>query len=188
MEQLLPIIIGAVALIVGIILGKIIFAKNTKQLLETAEQQAQKIISDAQIQAETLKKEKLLEAKERFVQLRADHEKEVFQRNQKLSEAENRTKQKEQSINQKDQNVERILKENEVIKQNLNRQIEVVNIKRNELEKHQEEHIKRLEKVAELSAEEARSQLIETLKNEANSQALIIQQEIVDDAKLRANK
>ena len=114
--------------------------------------------------------------------------KRFFRRNQKLSDAENRIKQKEQSINQKDQNVERLIKENEAIKENLNRQIEVVNIKRTELEKHQEEHIRRLEKVAGLSAEEAKSQLIETLRQEANSQALIIQQEIVDDAKLRANK
>jgi ribonuclease Y len=120
--------------------------------------------------------------------LKSEHDKEVFQRNQKISDAENRIKQKEQSINQKDQHVERIIKENEAIKETLNRQIEVVNIKRTELEKHQEEHIRRLEKVAELSAEEARSQLIESLRNEANSQALVIQQEILDDARLRANK
>ena len=182
------IISGAVALIVGVILGRIIFAKNTKKQIETAEQQAQKIIADAQMQAETIKKEKQLEAKERFVTLKAEHDKEVFQRNQKISDAESRIKQKEQSINQKDQNIERIIKENEAIKENLNRQIEVVNIKRTELEKHQEEHIRRLEKVAALSAEEAKKQLIETLRQEANSQALMIQQEIVDDAKLRANK
>ena len=188
MEQLLPIIVGAIALIAGILLGKILFAKNTKQLLDNAKEQAQQIISDAQSKAETIKKEKQLEAKEHFVQLKAEHEKTVIQRNQKLSDAENRIKQREQSINQKDQNVERMIKENEVIKQNLNRQIEVVNIKRTELEKHQEEHIKRLEKVSGLSVEEAKAQLIETLKNEANSQALSIQQEIVDDAKLRANK
>ncbi|MEO6905118.1 MAG: ribonuclease Y [Ginsengibacter sp.] len=188
MEQVLPIIVGVVALIAGIILGKILFAKNTKQLLENAKEQAQQIISDAQSKGETLKKEKQLEAKEHFVQLKSEHEKTVLQRNQKLNDSENRVKQKEQAINQKDQNVERIIKENEVIKQTLNRQIEVVNIKRTELEKHQEEHIKRLEKVSGLSVEEAKAQLIETLKNEANSQALSIQQEIVDDAKLRANK
>jgi ribonuclease Y len=74
------------------------------------------------------------------------------------------------------------------MKENLNRQIEVVNIKRTELEKHQEEHIRRLENVSGLTADEAKSQLIETLRQEANSQALVIQQEIVDDAKLRANK
>ena len=188
MEQFLPIIVGAIALIIGILLGKVLFAKNTKHLLENAQTQAQQIISEAQSKAETLKKEKQLEAKEHFVQLKAEHEKTVSQRNQKISDAENRIKQKEQSLNQKDQNVERMIKENEVIKQNLNRQIEVVNIKRTELEKHQEEHIKRLEKVSGFSVEEAKAQLIETLKNEANSQALSIQQEIVDDAKLRANK
>jgi ribonucrease Y len=188
MEQILPIIIGAASLIVGIILGKILFAKNNKRLLEASEQQAQKIISDAQTKAETIKKEKQLEAKEKFVQLKAEHDKEVNQRSQRINEAENRIKQKEQAINQKDQQVERLIKENESIKETLNRQIEVVNIKRTELEKHQEEHIRRLEKVAELSAEEAKAQLIESLKNEANSQALIIQQEIVDEARLKANK
>ena len=188
MTQILPIIIGAAALIIGILLGKFIFAKNTKKQVEEAAQQAQKIISDTKTQVETLKKEKLLEARETFVQLKADHDKEVFQRNQKLSEAENRLKQKEQSVNQKDQSIAKIIKDNEVIKENLTRQLEVVNIKRTELEKHQEEHIRRLEKVAGLSAEEAKAQLIESLKQEAHSQALIIQQEIIDDAKLRANK
>ena len=188
MTDILPIIIGAVALIIGILLGKFIFAKNTKKQVEEAEHQSQKIISDAKIQAETLKKERILEAKEQFVQLKADHEKEVFQRNQKLSEAENRLKQKEQSVTQKDQNIAKIIKDNEVLKENLTRQTDVVNNKRIELEKHQEEHIRKLEKVAGLSAEEAKGQLIESLKQEAHSQALIIQQEIVDDAKLRANK
>ncbi len=188
MELLLPIIIGAAALIVGIILGKVIFSKKTEKLLEEADLKAQKIIEDGKTQAETLKKEKLLEAKERFVQLKSEHDKEVFQRNQKLGESENRVKQKEQSIHQKEQNIDKLIKENESIKETLFRQIEVVNIKRTELEKHQEEHIRRLEKVAGLSAEEAKAQLIESLTQEAHSQALIIQQEIVDDAKLRANK
>ena len=188
MTDILPIIIGAVALIIGILLGKFIFAKNTKKQVEEAEHQSQKIISDAKIQAETLKKERILEAKEQFVQLKADNEKEVFQRNQKLSDAENRLKQKEQSVTQKDQNIAKIIKDNEVLKENLTRQTDVVNNKRIELEKHQEEHIRKLEKVAGLSAEEAKGQLIESLRQEAHSQALIIQQEIVDDAKLRANK
>ena len=185
---ILYIIIGAAALILGLILGKLVFAKNTKNQIAEAEQQAKKIIADGQLQAETLKKEKLLEAKEKFVQLKADHDREVMQRNQKISESENRIKQKEQSLNQKDQNLEKQIKENESIKENLNRQIEIVNIKRTELEKHQEEHIRRLEKVAGLSAEDAKAQLIESLKQEAHTKALVIQQEIIEDAKLKANK
>ena len=185
---ILYIIIGAAALILGIILGKLVFAKNTQKQIAEAEQQAQKIIADGQLQAENLKKEKLLEAKEKFVQLKSDHERDVMQRNQKLVEGESRIKQKEQSLNQKDQNLEKQIKDNEAIKENLNRQIEIVNIKRTELEKHQEEHIRRLEKVAGLSAEDAKAQLIESLKQEAHTKALVIQQEIIEDAKLKATK
>ncbi|MBC7886760.1 MAG: ribonuclease Y [Ferruginibacter sp.] len=186
--NILSFVIGAVALIIGILLGKFIFAKNTKKQLEDAEQQAQKIIADGQLQAENLKKEKLLEAKEKFVQLKSDHDREVLQRTQKANEAENRIKQKEVSINQKEQGIDKQIKDNEAIKETLNRQIEVVNLKRTELEKHQEEHIRRLEKVSGLSAEDAKAQLIEGLKQEAQTKALIIQQEIIEDAKLKANK
>ncbi|CAN5283950.1 ribonuclease Y [soil metagenome] len=188
MESYLPIIIGVVALVIGIILGKFIFAKNTRIQIENADKEAKKILSDAHLQGEALKKEKLLEAKENFAQLKSEHDKEVNLRNQKINDAENRIKQKEQAVNQKDQSIQRLLKDNESIKENLNRQIEVVNIKRTELEKHQEEHIRRLEKVAGLTADEAKTQLLETLKQEANSQALLIQQEIVDEARLKANK
>jgi ribonuclease Y len=181
-------IIGGIALLVGLVAGKFIFAKNTKQKIQEAELQAQNIIKEAELRAETLKKEKELEAKEKFVQLKASHDKEVMERNRKVSEIENRIRQKEQSINQKESNLEKQIKENEAIKENLNRQIDVVNLKRTELEKHQEEHIRRLEKIAGLTAEEAKTQLVESLKNEAQSQALGIQQEIIDDAKQKANK
>lgn len=189
MDQTVLLIIAAViSLLVGIILGKIIFAKNTAKKIEEADAQAKRIISEAEIAAENIKKEKQLEAKERFVQLRSEHEKEVFERNRKISDSENRIKQKEISINQKDAALEKQLKENETIKENLNRQIEVVSLKRTELEKHQEEHIRRLEKIAGLTADEAKAQLVETLKEEAKTQALSLQQEIIEEAKLKANK
>jgi len=182
------VIVGAAALVAGLIAGKLIFAKNTQHKVQEAEQQAQKIITDAQANAETVKKEKLLEAKEKFVQLKSEHDREVLERNRKLGETENRAKQKEITINQKEAGLDKQIKENEAIKENLNRQIEVINIKRTELEKHQEEHIRRLEKVAQLSAEDARSQLIESLKQEAQTRALGMQQEIIDDARQKANK
>lgn len=181
-------IIGLIALIIGIIAGKFIFAKNTRKQVEEAEAQAQKIVSDAELKSETIKKEKILEAKEKFVQLKAEHDKEVLDRNRKMSDAENRIKQKEISINQKETALEKQIRENEAIKENLNRQIEVVNLKRNELEKHQEEHIRRLEKIAGLTAEEAKTQLVESLKHEAQTQALALQQEIIEDARQKANK
>lgn len=186
--NIISIIIGAVALIAGIVLGKFIFAKNTQKQLEEAQLQAQTLIKEAELRAETIKKEKELEAKEKFVQMKATHDREVMQRNQKLVDGENRIKQKEQSLNQKEGNLEKQIKENEAIKETLNRQIEVVNAKRTELEKHQEEHIRRLEKVANLTADDARAQLIESLRQEAQTRAIGIQQEIIEDAKQKAGK
>ena len=187
-QNIVLIIVGVAALVIGIIAGKFIFAPNNRKIIQAAQDQAQKMLQDAQTNAENLKKEKLLEAKERFVQLKAEHDKEVLERNRRLSENENRIKQKEVSINQKTDQLDRQIRDNESIKENLNRQIDVVNQKRTELEKHQEEHIRRLEKIAALTADEAKSQLIESLKQEAHTQALGLQQEIIDEAKQKANK
>ncbi|MBI5373233.1 MAG: ribonuclease Y [Sphingobacteriales bacterium] len=186
--NILSVVIGAGALILGILLGKFLFARNSRKQIEEAELQAQTILKEAELRAETIRKEKELEAKEKSVQLKAAHDREVFEKNKKINDTENRIRQKEQSINQKEGNIDKQLKENEVIKENLNRQIELINIKRTELEKHQEEHIRRLEKIAGLSADEARTQLVESLKHEAQTQAMVLQQEIIEDAKQKANK
>ncbi len=186
--NILTIIAAVVALIAGIIAGKFIFAKDTKKRVDEAGEHAQKIVADAQITSENLKKEKLLEAKERFVQLKADYDRDILERSRKINENENKVRQKEQTINQKTEQLDRQLKENDAIKQNLNRQVEVISIKQSDLEKHQEEHTRRLEKISGLTAEEAKAQLVEGLKQEAHSQALGMQQEIIDEAKQKANK
>jgi ribonucrease Y len=201
--------VGVVCLVVGVIAGKFIFAKNTQQQVLDAQKQiseaekqiseaqnkAQNLVKEAQFKAESLKKEKELEAKEKFVQLKSDFDKDANERNRKMIEAENKVKQKEATIGQKetaliqkDAQLEKQLKDNEAIKDNLTKQIEVVSIKRTELEKHQEEHIKKLEKIAGLTAEEAKNQLIEGLKQEAHTRALVLQQEIIEDAKQKAVK
>ena len=186
--SIIYIIIGAVALIAGIIAGKVIFAKNTRKTVEEAESQAQSLLKEAELRAENIRKEKELEGKEKIMQLKAAHDREVMERNRKTGESENRARQKEQAINQKENNLDKQIKENEAIKENLNRQIDLVNIKRTELEKHQEEHIRRLEKIAGLTADEAKTQLVDSLKQEAQTQAIGIQQEIIDEAKQKANK
>jgi len=176
------------AMVIGIFLGKAIFAKNTQQKIAEAEQQAQKITEDAKIQAETLKEKRLLEAKEKFLQLKSEHEKEVLQKNQRIAEAENKVRQKEQSLNDKNQSLQKQINEYSQQKANLDKQLEIVNIKRTELEKHQEEHIKRLEKVANLTADEARNELMEAMKEEARTGAMAHIQEIVEEAKTNATK
>lgn len=184
----LAVTVGVVAILIGIFLGKMIFAKNTRKQVEEAEQQAKKIVDDATVHAETLKEKKVLEAKEKFLQLKSEHEKEVLQRNQKLSEAENRVKQQQQSVNDKNGALQKQIQEYDQLKQNLDRQLEVVNIKRTELERHQEEHIKRLEKVASLSAEQAKAELMEAIKEEARTQALAYVKDIMEEAKVNATK
>lgn len=181
-------IVAVAAIIIGIFLGKLIFAKNTKKELEEAEVLAKKTIEDAKTLAETLKEKKLLEAKEHFLQLKSTHDKEVSTRNQKLSENENRIKQQQQSLNDKTSAVQKQIHENEQLKETLERQQETLNIKRNELEKHHEEHVKRLEKVAGLSAEQAKTELMEVVKEEARTKAMAYVKDIMEEAKVNATK
>ena len=181
-------LIGVIAGGAGLLAGRVFFAKGSRKQVEEAEIQAQTILKEAELRAETVRKEKELEAKEKFVQLKSAHEREVLDRNKKVIESENRIRQKEQSISQKENNLDKQIKDNETLKENLNRQVDQVNNKRAELEKHQEEHIRRLEKIANLSADDARAQLIESLRNETQTKALVLQQEIIEDAKQKAQK
>ena len=176
------------ALVIGIFLGKAIFAKNTKKEVEEAEALAKKIIEDAKILAETLKEKKVLEAKEHFLQLKSTQEKETQQRNQKVVEAENKIKQQQQALNDKTASLQKQAQENEHLKENLERQTESFNIKRAELDRHHEEHVKRLEKVAGLSAEQAKTELMEVVKEEARTRAMAYVKDIMEEAKVNATK
>lgn len=185
---IVAVVAAIVALLIGIFLGKIIFAKNTKLAVEEADALAKKTIEDAKTLAETLKEKKLLEAKEHFLQLKSAHDKEVSQRNQKLAESENRIKQQQQALNDKTSGIQRQIQENEQLKENLERQTEALNIKRAELERHHEEHVRRLEKVAGLSAEQAKTELMEVVKEEARTNAMAYVKDIMEEAKLNASK
>lgn len=187
-STIIAVIVAMGALIIGIFLGKIIFAKNTKQQLEEADALAKKTIEDAKTLAETLKEKKLLEAKEHFLQLKSAHDKETTQRNQKLAENENRIKQQQQALNDKTSAVQRQAQENEALKESLDNQIKAFNIKRAELDKHHEEHVKRLEKVAGLSAEQAKTELMEVVKEEARTKAMAHVKDIMEEAKANASK
>ena len=188
MDMVITVVAALVALLIGIIAGKFIFNKNTKKFVEDAQNQAERIVKEAESQAETLKEKKKLEAKEYYLQQKSEHEKQVLQRNQKIADAENRIKQKEKDLSEKSQLAQKQVQEYESKKENLDRQLEVVTKKQEELAKQHEEHIRRLEKVSNLKAEEAKAELIEAIKNEAKTAAMAHVQEIMEDAKVRANK
>jgi len=175
------IIISVVCLLVGLALGYLLFRYIVKQKYEQT-------MKEAEIQAESIKKNKLLEVKEKFINKKAELEKEVAQRNQRLQQAENKLKQRELSLNQRHEDLQRKKAENEKLQENLERQTKLVDQKKAELTKMQEQEIQKLEAISGLSAEEAKEHLVQSLKDEAKTQAQQYINEIVDDAKMTANK
>ena len=146
------------------------------------------ILKDAEAEAEVIKKNKLLEVKEKFLNKKADLEKEVAIRNQKIQQAENKLKQRELVLNQRQDEIQRKKMEAEAVKENLEAQIVIVDRKKEELDHMQRQEIEKLEAISGLSAEEAKERMVETLKEEAKTQAQSFINDIMDDAKLTASK
>src|SRR3546814_720121 len=153
-----------------------------------AKNKAKQALKEADAQAEIVKKNKLLEAKEKFLQLKAEHEKELSSKNQAFSQRENSLKQKEQSLNQKMENSSRKEQELDNQKQNLSRQLEILEKKKIEIDEVKNQHVLQLEKISGLSVEEARGQLVEALKDEAKTKAMASIKDIVEEARLTASK
>lgn len=149
---------------------------------------AAQIIKEAEAKAEVIVKQGELRSKEYHLKQKEKHEAEVNQRNIKVLEAENRVKQKEQSLTSKLEHQNRKEKELDAIKENLQNQLEIVAKKKEDMDRYHQQQIKQLEKVAGLSVEEARSQLIHSLTAEARTEASAQIKEIVDEAKLTATK
>ncbi|MEI6174939.1 MAG: ribonuclease Y [Bacteroidota bacterium] len=177
---LLYIIIG----VTGIILGGVI----TGTILNRAiERKRDVLLKEAMEKAEVVKKEKILQAKEKFLQLKGEHEKFIHEKNEEVARNENRLKQKEGTLNQKVEEFAKRQKEISTIKQTLSQQIEIINKKQTDLDKAMKIQIEKLEAISSLSAVEAKAELIETLKEEAKSDAIVHIKDIIDEAKLTAN-
>jgi len=149
---------------------------------------AKRIIDEAESEAENIKRNKLLEVKEKFLNKKAELEKEVAARNQKLQQNENRLKQKEMQLNQRHEELQRKHADADAVRDNLENQLKIVDEKKEELEKLQHQEQEKLESIGGLSADEARSRLVESLKDEAKTQAASYINDIVEDARLTANK
>lgn len=147
-----------------------------------------KIIQEAENEAEMIKKEKNLQAKEKFLQLKSEHEKVINERNNKIAAAENKLKQKEASINHQIEEYNRKKNEVDAVKEKLNTQLELVERKNEELEKLHKQQVDQLESISGLSVEDAKAQLMDSLKAEARTMAMSEINEIMDEARLTANK
>ena len=176
------IIVGSV--IGGLFLGGMITATV---LRKNVEKKAAQMLKDAETEAEVIKKERILSAKEKFLQLKAEHEKIINEKNNNILKSENRIKQKEQLLSQKIEEMSRKEKELTNVRENLNAQLDLINKKQQDLEKIHRQQVEQLETISGLSAGEAKSQLIETLKSKAQSEAAAQVREIVEEAKMSAN-
>ncbi len=182
--DIVTIIVIVAAAVVGLGFGILITATIIRKNIE---KKGQEIIKDAERQSNTLRDKKMLEAKERFLQLKAEHEQQTIEKNKTLNQIETRAKQKEQAAGQKLEQVQRKEKETEGLKATLTEQLKIAEVKGEELAKMHQRQVQQLEVLSQMSAEDAKTQLIESLKSDAKSQATVMIKEIVDEAKLTAN-
>jgi len=178
-----------VSIIVGLVIGAGVAAIVVNMLIKKSnEKKASAIIDEAKTEAEVIKKDKILQAKEKFLQLKEDHEKVIGGRERKMVEAENRIKQKETSLNNKLHENNKKDKDLNALKGNLSKQLEIVESKQVELDKNHRKQVELLEKVAGITATEAKEQLVEVLKDEAKTEAMAHIKDTIEEAKINANK
>lgn len=186
------IIIGAVAAIVGLVIGNLIAKmqekKNASELTKNANRTANDIINKAKSEADNLKKDKIFQAKERFLELKAEHEKVILSRDKKMAEAEKRTRDKESQISAE-------LSKNKKLSQSLeskindyNQRISILEKRQSEVEKLHKNQVQQLEVISGLSADEAKTQLVESLKAEAKNDVMKYVQDKMEEAKLTAEQ
>lgn len=172
--------IVVVALIVGGLCGYFVFRYiingKYKELMDTAQKDA-----------EVLKEKKMLEVKEKFLNKKAELEKEIQSRNQKIQQSENKLKQREISLNQRQEDMARRKQDVEQQQQRIDNEKKLLQIKADDLEKMQQQEREKLEELSGLSAEEAKTRLVESMKDEARTAAASYINEIMDEAKLNAN-
>lgn len=182
MDTVLFIIIG---LVVGGGLGVYL---TTNVLRNKLLAKSQQVLKDAEEKGEIIKKDKILQAKEKYLQLKSEHDKQVNEQNNKLQAVEQKLKQREQVLSQKVEELQKKSAELKGVSENLNNQIEVLNKRKAEVEKLYKESIEKLEHIAGLSAEEAKQQLVDMMKDEARAEASNSIMDIVEEAKITANE
>ena len=181
--NIINIIIPVAALLVGLAVGYFITATLLKKAV-TKEENA--LLEEAKEKAEVIKKERILQAKEKFLQMKDEHEKACNDRKRELASAENRINQLKQDANKKMEEAQRKAKEVQSAQQHLDAQIESINKKKADLDRIYGEETKKLEAISGLSAKEAKEQLVELIKEDAQAAAMVYVKEVTEDAKMSA--
>ena len=186
------IFIGAGAALLGLILGLVISKirenNNASKITRNAKRSAKDIISKAKSEGENIKKDKIFQAKERFLELKSEHEKVILSRDKKMVEAEKRTRDKESQVSTELSKNKKLNHELEVKKKDYDQRISVIEKRQEELDKIHKNQVQQLEVISGLSAEEAKSQLVESLKSEAKNDVMAYVQDKMEEAKLTAEQ
>lgn len=175
----------AAAGLAGLVIGVAITATILRKAVE---KKSEKLLQEAKEKADLYKQDKIIQAKEKFLQLKIEHEKAINEKNSQIHAGENRLKQKESVISQKSEELQRKQKEVESIRGNLTNQLELVAKKKEDLERTYRQQVEQLETISGISASEAKSELSETILEEAKAEAQVMITDIVDEAKLTANQ
>ena len=174
----------AITSIIALIIG---YISASTVLRKSIERKSENILKDAEKASEQIKKDKILQAKEKFIELKSEHEKFINSRNQKISDLESKAKEKDSKLNQRLEELKRKAKELDKKRENLSNQLDIIERKKEELEKVHTRQVKALETISGMSAEDAKEQLVEALKAEAKTEAMSLIQDTVEEAKLTAN-
>ena len=186
--ELSSIIIGIVGLAIGFAIAKFFEKSNVSNLIKNAQKEAGSILRDAKAEAETEKRNKLLQAKERFLELKSEHENEILSKDKKMAEAEKRTRDKESQVSSELAKAKKINDDAEAKIIEYQNKIENLEKKSQEVDKLHKSQIEQLEVISGLSADDARNQLVESLKAEAKTNAMAHIQETIEEAKMQAQQ
>jgi len=185
---IITIIIAIATLIVGFGIAKFLESKKASNMIKIAKRQTANILRDARKEGDSIKKDKILQAKERFIELKSEHEKVIISRDKKINEAEKRIRNKESQISQE-------LDKNKKLNNSIDKKIadydykiEFLDRKNSEVEKIHRKQIEQLETISGLSAEDAKKELVESLKEEAKTNAMAFIQDTLEEAKLTAQQ
>lgn len=187
-DIMLPVIIGVVAIIVGYGIAKILEKNKASHIIKSAKKRATAIAKQAGKDAESLKKDKMLQAKEKFLELKAEHERVILNRDKKISEAEKRTREKESKVTSELAKTKNLNSSLESKKNEYNERLTFLDKRQVEIDKIHRRQIEQLEVISSLSADDAKAQLMESIKDEAKTDAMAYIQNSLEEAKLTAQQ
>ena len=185
---LFPVLAGIIGIAIGFIIAKILEKSTANKLIQQTKKQARNIVKEAKVEAEVIKKDKILQAKEKFIELKSEHEKVIFSREKKMSDVEKRIRDKESQISSELDKSKKLNKSVEKKEADFDYKLDFLDKKESDLEKQHKRQVDMLEQISGLSAEDAKTELVSSLKDEAKADAMSFIQNAIEEAKMTAQQ